>query len=264
MWTSLGADINHWRRNELRLPHVPSNVAYANPIADNSVPFSAMWSPAFVPKPDDWPKHCRVVGTFTQDQNMLAQGVDEEKYVDLVKWIKEGDKPVFIGFGSMVIDDTSRLETVIMEAARASNTRIVVQSSWSKLDVSGEPLCHNVGPVAHDWLLPQCCAVVHHGGAGTTAAGLRYGLPNFICPFFGDQFMWGAMVYRAGVGPLPCPVGDLTTDILTKNLKLLTSNETKQKAEELAYLMSLEDGVLGGLDHFISDLPKDSMMCDVR
>jgi UDP:flavonoid glycosyltransferase YjiC (YdhE family) len=263
LWTSLGTDINEWRRHELRLPRVPLNVAYSNPIAANTVPFSAMWSPAFVPKPDDWPEQVRVVGTFTQDKQKISSGVDEEKFADLIEWLKEGDKPVFIGFGSMVIKDTARLENIIMEAARASNTRIVVQSSWSKLDVSSEPRCYNVGPVAHDWLLPQCCAVVHHGGAGTTAAGLRYGLPNFICPFFGDQFMWGAMVYRAGVGPLPCPVNNLTTEILTENLELLTAEETRKKAEALSYLMDFEDGVMGGLEHFISDLPKDSMMCDV-
>ena len=78
----------------------------------------------------------------------------------------------------MVIKDTSKLATIIQEAAHAANVRIVVQSSWSKLDVEdGSDLLRNVGPCPHDWLLPLCCAVVHHGGAGTTAAGLRYGLP---------------------------------------------------------------------------------------
>ena len=101
------------------------------------------------------------------------------------------------------------------------------------------------------------------GGAGTTAAGLRYGLPNFICPFFGDQYMWGAMVHRAGVGPEPCPVDDLTSEILVGKLLELTSIEIKQKASELAMEMNEEDGVLSGLDHFCHSLPRDSMMCDV-
>ena len=56
----------------------------------------------------------------------------------------------------------------------------------------------SIGPCPHDWLLPQTCAVIHHGGAGTTAAGLRYGLPTLVCPFFGDQPFWGAMVEKAG------------------------------------------------------------------
>jgi hypothetical protein len=72
------------------------------------------------------------------------------------------------------------------------------------------------------------------------------------------------MVFRAGVGPPPCPVVNLTTKILEDNLKLLTSEEIKKRAEQLSCQMSLEDGVLGGLDHFISDLPKESMLCDVR
>jgi hypothetical protein len=75
--------------------------------------------------------------------------------------------------------------------------------------------------------------------------------------------MWGAMVFRAGVGPPPCPVVNLTTEILEANLKLLTSEEIKKRAQTLSYQMGLEDGVLCGLDHFISDLPKESMLCDV-
>jgi UDP:flavonoid glycosyltransferase YjiC (YdhE family) len=263
LWSSLNFEVNGWRRKELRLPRCPIELTHCNFVAGSNIPFSAMWSPSFVPKPDDWPEQCRVVGTFTQDIAKTSV-VDETEFADLIEWFKKGDKPVFIGFGSMVIKDTTRLQTIIMEAAKATNTRIVVQSSWSKLDVSEEPLCHNVGPVAHDWLLPQCCAVVHHGGAGTTAAGLRYGLPNFICPFFGDQFMWGAMVFRAGVGPSPCPVGNLTTEILTEKLIELTREDIRKKAVELAEKMNQEDGVQGGLDHFLSALPRDSMLCDVR
>jgi hypothetical protein len=76
--------------------------------------------------------------------------------------------------------------------------------------------------------------------------------------------MWGAMVFRAGVGPPACPVVNLTSEILEANMRLLTSEEMKKRAEQLSYQMSLEDGVLGGMDHFMSDLPKDSMLCDVR
>jgi sterol 3beta-glucosyltransferase len=89
--------------------------------------------------------------------------VDEVEFADAISWINAGERPIFIGFGSMMIKDTAFLEEVIMEAARVSGCRVIVQSSWSKLDVSHEPLCHNVGSCPHDWLLPQCCAVVHHG-----------------------------------------------------------------------------------------------------
>lgn len=161
-WTSFVSDINSWRRKALRLPDVTAGPGIAIAVVRCKIPFSAMWSPSFVPKPDDWPEQCEVVGTFTQDQKK-AGVVDEVKFADTIKWLNEGDPPVFIGFGSMVIKDTSRLEGVIMAAAKIANSRIIVQSSWSKMDVSGEPLCHNVGPCPHDWLLPLCSGVVHHG-----------------------------------------------------------------------------------------------------
>jgi len=101
------------------------------------------------------------------------------------------------------------------------------------------------------------------GGAGTTAAGLRYGLPTFVCPFFGDQYMWGEMCFRAGVGPAPCPVTQLSTEILIEKLRELSDPSIKEAASKLAIAMEEEDGVLGALDHFWSALPRDSMMCSV-
>ena len=159
---------------------MPSVYAYANStnlVAAAGVPFSAMWSPAFVPKPDDWPDQCEVVGTFVAGQKQTE--FDTTPFGGLKKWLTEGEKPIFIGFGSMVIKEPGRLEKIIKETAHKIGKRILVQSGWSKLDVQdGSPLLFNVGPCPHDWLLPQCCGVVHHGGAGTVAAGLRHGLPT--------------------------------------------------------------------------------------
>ncbi len=161
-YASFEMEINHWRRRTLRLPSIPFGSGTSQAIATSKIPFSAMWSPSFVPKPDDWPDQCRVVGTFSEDQ-AKAGVVDEVAFADVISWLNAGDKPVFIGFGSMVITDTISLQNIIMDAARMSGCRVIVQSSWSKLDVAKEPLCQNVGPCPHDWLLPLCCAVVHHG-----------------------------------------------------------------------------------------------------
>jgi len=265
-WSSMEGFMNSWRRKTLDIPVVYFGMGASTLIPDSGVSFSAMWSPSFVPKPEDWPKQCRVVGTFT-DQKVVEASTkkvfDLSPFTDLIEWLEEGPDPIFVGFGSMVIADPSLLANMIMSAAEKAECRVVVQSSWSNLDVSASDRCHMVGPCPHDWLLPQTCAVVHHGGAGTTAAGLRWGLPTFICPFFGDQHMWGAMVARAGVGPTPCPVGDLTDDLLAEKFKELTSPEIKAKAEQMADNMSKEDGIQGGLDHFLDDLPRDNMLCDV-
>ena len=180
MEATFGVFINRWRRGTLHLPPIPYSWKFANAIVNCHVPFSAMWSPGFVPKPGDWPEQCRVVGAFTErrgdeDRKKGASlpAEDRDKFADLISWLGEGGddvekRPVFIGFGSMVIQDTESLQRIITDAARATGTRIVVQSSWSKMDVGGweegeEKLCHDVGPVSHDWLLPQCGGVIHHG-----------------------------------------------------------------------------------------------------
>jgi hypothetical protein len=221
-----------------------------------------MWSAAFVPKPEDWPEQCEVVGSFFVEQK---SDFDPAPFKEVAAWIQSGSKPVFIGFGSMVIHEPEKLEQIIKEAARKSNVRVLVQSGWSKLNVEEEEadLCRNIGPCPHDWLLPMVGAVIHHGGAGTTAAGLKLGHPTFICPFFGDQFMWGSFVAMAGVGPKPCPINKLTVDLLAEKLKELASEELQRHARALAEDMAKEDGILSGRDHFIDSLVVENMLCDV-
>jgi sterol 3beta-glucosyltransferase len=262
MWSSFSREINKWRLSKLRLPYIYGLAqSSTNLVTAAKLPFSAMWSASFVPKPEDWPEQCEVVGAFFVEQK---SNFDPKPFEDLLIWLKNGPKPVFIGFGSMVIQDPTALETIIKAAARKANVRVLVQSGWSKLDVEDESgLCNNVGPCPHDWLLPMCCAVIHHGGAGTTAAGLRLGLPTFICPFFGDQFMWGWFVSLAGVGPKACPITKLTDDILAQRLEELASPDLQKSANELAEDMAKEDGIIGGRNHFMSRLVVDNMLCDV-
>ena len=262
--TALGSEMNSWRRKTLGL-HRISVLGASNAVVTSEIPFSAMWSPSFVPKPADWPEQCRVVGTFNASEKTPLSIADEDAvFPEFMEWYNQSEKkPIFIGFGSMVIKDTTHLSKIIMDAAKAAQVRVVVQSNWSKLNTSDEPLCKDIGGCPHTWLLPKCCAVIHHGGAGTTAAGLRYGLPTFVCPFFADQFMWASMVFRAKVGPAPCPVNQLTAEIMADKFRELTDEETKKNAVELSLKMNAENGVEAGLQHFIDYLPRDNFCCDV-
>lgn len=106
-------------------------------------------------------------------------------------------------------------------------------------------------------------AVIHHGGAGTTSAGLRAGNPTFICPFFGDQHFWAEMVHRAGAGPSGCPIGKLTTDKLVGAFRMLSSLDTRERARMLAEEMNSETGVLNGVRSFLNNLPLEDMTCEV-
>lgn len=121
-----------------------------------------------------------------------------------------------------------------------------------------------MGPCPHDWLFQQVNAVVHHGGAGTTAMGLRYGQPTWICPFFGDQFFWGERIHTAGLGARPCPVQQLTLEIVLQSLEVLLFNtKVRDACKKMSEVMKLEDGVGGAVQAFYRHLPLQNMVCDL-
>jgi len=125
LWTNFQRPVNAWRSSVLKLPRIYPYAGSVNMVKRAKLPFSAMWSPAFVPKPEDWPEQCQVVGTFVIDQKT---NFDVEPFASLREWLLAGDKPIFIGFGSMMIRDPDKLADIIKKAAIRSNLRIIVQS----------------------------------------------------------------------------------------------------------------------------------------
>ncbi|TKY46033.1 Sterol 3-beta-glucosyltransferase UGT80B1 [Spatholobus suberectus] len=109
----------------------------------------------------------------------------------------------------------------------------------------------------HDWLFPQCSALVHHGGAGTTATGLKAGCPTTIVPFFGDQFFWGDRIYQKGLGPAPIPISQLSLENLSNAIKFMLQPEVKSRAMEIAKSIENEDGVTAAVDAFHRNLPPE-------
>lgn len=115
----------------------------------------------------------------------------------------------------------------------------------------------------HSWLFQQVSGVIHHGGAGTTSAGLRAGNPTFICPFFGDQHFWAEMVCRAGVGPRGCPIGNLTAEVLAEAFHTMQAAATRERVQALQEKMAQEDGIAAGITSFYRNLPLEDMLCEV-
>lgn len=257
-WMSL--PVNEWRSETLKLPQLLIGDRGPFMLNDLEVPFAYMWSPTLCPKAKDWGAHVDVVGTLLHD---TVSSVEYTPDPALAAFLDHPDKPAFIGFGSMVIADPQALYTIIVKAAKQTGTRMIVQSSWSKFgDTSEVPEgIYLVGNCPHSWLFQHCSAVIHHGGAGTVAAGLRFSLPTLVCPFFGDQHFWGEIVRRAGVGPPPCPIQDLTVERLAESLEVLRSSETRTRAEEMATAMMQEDGVGKMCDVFTQHLPVHDMVC---
>lgn len=105
---------------------------------------------------------------------------------ELDHFLHDGPKPVYIGFGSIVIDDPKKMTQTILEAVRISGVRAIISRGWSKLGGRETPDVFYLDDCPHEWLFQHVAAVVHHGGAGTTACGLLNGRPTTIVPFFGE------------------------------------------------------------------------------
>lgn len=195
------------------------------------VPYTYLWSPGLVPKPEDWGPEIDIAGFVFLD---LASTFKPPE--SLVKFLDAGEPPVYIGFGSIVVDDPDRFTKMIFEAVKKAGVRALVSKGWGGLGDEGNTPdnIYMLENTPHDWLFPKVSAVVHHGGAGTTAIGLKCGKPTMIVPFFGDQQFWGNMIGKAGAGSMPVPYKDLTVEKLVEGIRHLLTDEARQHAEEIA------------------------------
>lgn len=218
-------------------------------------------SPAVLPKPKDWGDNIDVCGF-----SFLPAKSDFKPPREVDEFLKAGPTPIYIGFGSIVVDDQIKLTKIVFEAVQKAGQRAIISKGWGNLGVDDVDVPENIltiGSIPHDWLFRQVSCVIHHGGAGTTAAGLSLGCPTIIIPFFGDQQFWGEIVARAGAGPVPIPHKQLTVDKLSEAIDIALQSSTKERAQELAHKMEKESGVRDGACSFHRQLDMESLRCAV-
>ncbi|GAA2654141.1 glycosyltransferase [Nonomuraea recticatena] len=219
-WLVLGRMVNRLRATVLGLgPRRPRR---------DDTPVLCGVSPLVVPRPRDWPCHVHLTGYWRRPPRPLPG--------ELLAFVEEGPPPVYVGFGSM--SAPAWLGERVVEALELAGVRAVVQG----LPVEPSSTLFLLGEADHAALFPLTAAVVHHGGAGTTATGLTAGVPNLVCPFFSDQHFWGARVAALGAGPDPLPVRRLTSAELAARLARAVPNR------RLSALLRQEDGVRQAVD----------------
>ena len=173
---------------------------------------------------------------------------------------------MYIGFGSIVVDDPNAMTQMIFDAVRQSGVRALVSKGWGGLGADDIGIPEGVfmmDNVPHDWLFQHVSCVVHHGGAGTTAAGIKAGKPTLVVPFFGDQPFWGAMIAKAKAGPEPVPYKSLTAEKLAESIKFCLKDTTQEQAEELGAQIREEQGTDVGGKSFHDHLDIDSLRCSL-
>jgi UDP:flavonoid glycosyltransferase YjiC (YdhE family) len=198
------------------------------------------FSEHFLPRGPEWPASVEVTGFWFADE-----AASYAPPPGLQAFLDAGPAPVCVGFGSMSSEDPARTVELVLEAAKVARQRLVLLSGWAGLEPTSLPADVFVLRAApHDWLYPRCRAVVHHGGAGTTAAALRAGVPAVVVPFHGDQPFWGARVAAAGTGPAPIPKKQLTVARLAQAMTVACADEPMRAvAAGLSRKLAGEDGV---------------------
>ncbi|CAN0881865.1 Sterol 3-beta-glucosyltransferase UGT80A2 [Linum grandiflorum] len=247
LWLGARGMINEFRKKHLKLrPVTYLRGSRMDP------PFGYVWSPHLVPKPKDWGPKDDVVGFC-----FLDLATKYEPPTALLDWLANGDAPIYIGFGSLPLEEPEKMSEEIIKALEITGQRGVINEGWGGLGNLLEPkkFVYSLDSCPHDWLFLKCKAVVHHGGAGTTAAGLKAACPTTIVPFFGDQYFWGEQVHARGVGPEPIPIDEFSVEKLVSAIKYMLDPRVKLRAVEVAKAMEKEDGVAGAVKAFYKHFP---------
>lgn len=198
------------------------------------------FSPSVLPRPTDWDSRIHVTGYW-----FLDEASDWSPPPGLLDFLGAGTPPVYIGFGSMSNRKPEEVTQTVLQALGQTGQRAIVASGWGGLSQASLPdTVFKIEAIPHAWLFPRVAAVVHHGGAGTTAAGLRAGVPSILVPFFGDQPFWGQRVAALGVGPQPIPRQKLTAERLAHAIHRATTDASiRKQAAELGAKICAEHGV---------------------
>lgn len=192
-------------------------------------------------RPKEWQTNIHVTGSW-----MIKSEPDWIPPTELVNFINAGKPPIYMGFGS--IKDTAEFKhklDILLESVKITKQRAVIALGWNSLETK-ETLPPNVfllDNAPHSWLFPQMSGVVHHGGAGTTAAGLYAGKPTIIIPHSADQPAWGRRVYELGVGAEPIPSKKLTSQKLAEAINFVSDEKVIENAAKLGEKLRTENGV---------------------
>lgn len=232
--------VNEFRTRTLGLAPRPRFAGLDRDSRGAPVPVLYGYSRHVLPAPADYPPHVHVTGTWFLDR---APGWQPDPA--LVDFLAAGPPPVYVGFGSMGGSRAAVRAQVVLEALRQAGRRGVLASGWGGLSIGDlPPSVFLLESAPHDWLFPQMAAVVHHGGAGTVAAGLRAGKPTVVVPFLADQPFWGRVLQERGVSPAPIPQSKLTAANLAAAITEAVSDpQMRARAAALGEQIRAEDGV---------------------
>lgn len=239
LWQLLRGPLNRARRESLRLPPL-SPLALVRRVQDALAQPLYGYSRQLAPLPEHAPADLPVTGFW-----LLPRSPNWQPDPVLLHFLSSGPPPLYIGFGSNLTGRTPDALTALYVAAlERTGQRGILFAGWGDFgNITLPPTVLRIADAPHDWLFPQVAAVIHHGGAGSTAAAVAAGVPSVAMPFLGDQFFWAQQLHRLGCGPPPLHRQSLTAGGLAHTMDDLLRNERyRTKAASLGAKIRAETG----------------------
>ncbi|KAF4462073.1 glycosyltransferase family 28 domain-containing [Fusarium albosuccineum] len=201
------------------------------------LPCSNLWSPHLLANPSDWGDEIDTVGYAFADEEPFSPPAE------LLEWLDKGDEPIYVGFGSMSFPNSDQVLEAIFDGIAKAGKRIIYAQGWSGTsdDRFNRDDVFVVNEIPHHWLFPRVAAVVIHMGAGTTSMAIKTGKPITMIPIAGDQPFWAPRVHRAGCGPEPIPLQDVTSEIIYARVQEALSSEMLASVRSMAEKIRQEE-----------------------
>ncbi|MET4731438.1 sterol 3beta-glucosyltransferase [Thalassospira sp. MBR-102] len=203
------------------------------------------YSNAIIARPNDWPKKAAVTGYWFVNDALY------EPSTEMTSFIKNSQKLIYIGFGSMPAANPQKTAQMLIDAVKQANAQAIIATGWGGIasDVDWPSNIYAVREVPHEWMFKHVKTAIHHGGAGTCAAALRAGCPSIIVPFFGDQPFWAKRLYTIGVAHQLIPSSKLDAKCLASAISdILATPQVHETAKRIAKQISHENGVATAVD----------------
>jgi len=248
-WKFIKQDTNEYRK-ELGLPELKENlVTYLD--KQNILDLYCL-SQSLIPQPKDWESHHKIIGFINIPKHKRETHFLDQTTSELSEWLSDGEKPIYIGFGSNGVGNTEKFSKILTQVLEKTNERILFCTGWSQFD--NLPKHENLFVtkyVNHETILPHCKIGVFHGGAGTLATMLRQNLPVIIVSFYTDQPTWGKIVERKKLG-VHIPVKTLSADKLISAIQKVQTKEIEKNVSIVGQQIRNENG----LDNAITEIEK--------
>nr|WP_067061184.1 glycosyltransferase [Mucilaginibacter sp. L294] len=239
-WQFNKKDLNTFRQS-LGLPVCKINPL--NKVVNDNILNIHGFSPQLIPQPLDWNNNSLVTGfLFVPKKIRESRGIDKPPD-KLLHWLNAGEKPVYVGFGSMPIPDPELLGDILNKIVAVTGLRVIFCRGWSVVsNLKAHPNLFEVDYIYHEWLFPQCNCAIVHGGAGTVAAVLKAKLPLIIVSIFGDQPWWGDIIRKKHLGT-HIPFKQLTTQNLLKAIEYVQTPGVAKNINAIGGEIEKEDGL---------------------